>query len=59
MKRLIALSLMLGLLTIASPGCGEKSSTTKETKITTPGGTTTIKTEQEIKKTGENPPATP
>ena len=30
----------------------------KETKIATPGGTTTITTETDVKKTGEKPPGT-
>lgn len=45
---------MLGLVTI---GCAEKSSTTKETKVSAPGGTTTVTTQKEVEKTGDNPPA--
>jgi len=59
MKRLLACWLVPALLIAVLSGCGEKTSTKKETKITTPGGTTTIKTETEVKKTGENPPPAP
>jgi hypothetical protein len=56
MKRMIAATMIFGLVTIGLVGCTEKTSTKRETKITTPGGTTTITTEREIEKTGENPP---
>lgn len=56
MKKVAALCLMLGVGTLGLVGCAEKSSSTTEKKITTPGGTTTIKETTEIKKTGENPP---
>jgi hypothetical protein len=54
MKRLItatAIIVSLGLI-----GCSKTASTKQETKITTPGGTTTVTTEREVKKTGDNPP---
>jgi ABC-type glycerol-3-phosphate transport system substrate-binding protein len=56
MKRMIAAILMVGLVSIGLAGCSKTASTTQETKITTPGGTTTITTEKEIKQTGDNPP---
>ncbi len=58
MKSMITTVLLTGLLSIGLVGCNEqtKSTTTRETKIATPSGTTTIKTETEVKKTGENPP---
>ena len=61
MKRVIAATLMASLVSIGMAGCTEqKSSTKQEMKISTPGGTTTITTEREVKKTGDNPPpATP
>ena len=60
MKRLIAATLVLGILSLGLVGCMEKKATSKtETKITTPGGSTTITTEREVKKTGDHPPATP
>ena len=59
MKRLIAAALIVSVASIGMVGCTEKKSSTKqEMKITTPGGTTTITTEKEVKKTGDNPPAT-
>jgi hypothetical protein len=54
MKRLftaIAMVVSLGLI-----GCSKTASTRQETKITTPGGTTTVTTDREVKTTGENPP---
>jgi hypothetical protein len=58
MKRLISAVLMVSLVSLGLCGCREKSASTKqETKVTTPGGTTTVTTEKEITKTGENPPA--
>ena len=57
MKRWIAMVLVLGLFSCGFLGCGEKTtSTKKETEIKTPGGKTTITTETEVKKSGENPP---
>jgi hypothetical protein len=61
MNRMLVATLVVSLLSIGLAGCTEKTASTKqETKITTPGGTTTITTEREVKKTGDNPPsATP
>lgn len=56
MKRISTSVLVLGLFALSFVGCGEKATTTKEIKVTTPGGTTTTTETQEIKKTGENPP---
>jgi hypothetical protein len=60
MKRVIAATLILSLVSIGIVGCTktEKSSAKEETKIETPGGTTTVTTETDVKKTGEKPPAT-
>ena len=57
MNRLFASMMMFGLLVIGAVGCAEKSSTTEETKVSTPGGTTTVTVEKEVTKTGDNPPA--
>ena len=59
MKRVIAPALIASLVSIGMVGCTEttKSSTKQETEIKTPGGTTTITTEKEIKETGDKPPA--
>lgn len=60
MNRIIAVFLLAGLASVGVVGCQqEKSSTKHEMKINTPGGTTTITTEKEVKKTGDNPPAAP
>ena len=56
MKLFLASVLVLGLASVGIGGCAEKSSTTEETKISTPGGTTTVTVEKEVKKTGDNPP---
>ena len=58
MKRVIAVTVLAGLASISMVGCNEKSksSTKQATTIDTPGGTTTITTEKETKKTGDNPP---
>ena len=59
MKRVMTAALIVGAASIGFVGCTEttKSSAKQETKFATPGGTTTITTEKEIKKTGDNPPA--
>ncbi len=59
MKSVIAATVMASLASIGLAGCSDtaKSSTRQETKIATPGGTTTITTEREVKKTGDEPPA--
>jgi hypothetical protein len=55
-KRIVVALLISGMLSIGILGCAEKSSTKTETRVKTPGGTTTITIEKEVKKTGENPP---
>jgi hypothetical protein len=57
MKLLLFSLFVLTVLSLATAGCGEKTSTTKETTVSTPGGTTTVTTEREVETTGENPPA--
>jgi hypothetical protein len=61
MNRLVATLVLASLASFSAVGCsGEKKSTIKEeTKITAPGGTTTITTEKDVKTTGKNPPGTP
>jgi hypothetical protein len=56
MKRWIALLLALSLVPCGFCGCGDTTKVTKEKKVETPGGSTTVKTETEVKKTGEDPP---
>ena len=50
---------MASLVSIGMVGCNEttRSSAKQETKFKTPGGTTTITTEKEVKTTGDKPPA--
>jgi hypothetical protein len=56
MKRILASILGLGILSLGIVGCADTATTKTETKVSTPGGTTTVTTEKEIKTTGENPP---
>jgi hypothetical protein len=56
MKNVVIGSLAAGLLCLGVLGCADKKTTESETKITTPGGETTVKIERDVKKTGENPP---
>ena len=59
MRRILASALILGLFsfsTVTFVGCGEETSVTKETTVSTPGGTTETKTETSVEKSGENPP---
>jgi len=57
MKQLFASVLVLSLFSLGAVGCTEKSSTTREVKVSTPGGTTTVTIEKEVEKTGDNPPS--
>jgi hypothetical protein len=56
MKQFFASVLVLSLFSAVMVGCAEKSSSTTETKVSTPGGTTTVTVEKEVKQTGDNPP---
>jgi hypothetical protein len=57
MKTLKSMFLMMSLLGCAAlVGCSEKSSATKSTEVSTPGGTTTTETTVDVEKSGENPP---
>jgi hypothetical protein len=57
MKQFFASVLVLSSVALGVVGCAEKATVTKETTISTPGGTTTVTVEEEVKKTGENPPS--
>jgi hypothetical protein len=57
MKRILASILGLSMFSLGIVGCGDTATTKSETKVSTPGGTTTVTTEKEVKKTGDNPPA--
>ena len=56
MKRTVISLIALSLFSLGTIGCADKAKTTTETKVTTPGGTTTIEQEKTIKQTGDNPP---
>lgn len=59
MKRILASIVGLGAISLGLVGCADTAATKTETKVSTPGGSTTVTTEKEVKKTGDNPPATP
>jgi len=56
MKRVMVALLMLGLFSPVLVGCADKTSQTKKTETTTPGGKTETKSTTETKTSGENPP---
>jgi len=57
MKRILTTSVLIALLSMGMIGCGDKASSTKETTVSTPGGTTTTTESKEVKQTGDHPPA--
>ncbi|MFN0017633.1 MAG: hypothetical protein ACKVP0_05190 [Pirellulaceae bacterium] len=57
MKRLFFGTMILGILLVGFAGCDNTSTVKEQRTVTTPGGTTTVTTEQEVKKTGDNPPS--
>ena len=57
MKQFLAAVVVLSLFLLGMVGCAEKATVTKETKVSTPGGTTKVAVEREVKHTGDNPPA--
>jgi hypothetical protein len=56
MKQLFTLVLVMSVFSLGVVGCAEKATVTKETKVSTPGGTTTVTEEKQVKQTGDNPP---
>jgi hypothetical protein len=60
MRKVINLT-MAGVLAmglgISLSGCSEESSTKKEEKVSTPGGTATVTEKTTVKQSGDNPPA--
>lgn len=56
MKRFILGLVALGICSLGLTGCAEKTESKTERTISTPGGTTKITEEKEVKKTGDNPP---
>ena len=57
MKRFMASILGLGVISQGIVGCADTAANKAETKMSTPGGTTKVTIEKEVKKTGDNPPA--
>jgi hypothetical protein len=57
MKRILASIIGISVMSLGIVGCADTAATKTETKMSTPGGTTTVTTEKEVKKTGDNPPA--
>lgn len=58
MVKLFASVLVLSVLTVSTVGCAEKSTTTSETTVSTPDGSTKVTIEKEFTKTGEESPTT-
>jgi hypothetical protein len=56
MKQFLASILALSVFSLGIVGCADKATMTKETKVSTPGGTTTVTEQKEVKQTGDNPP---
>jgi predicted small lipoprotein YifL len=56
MKNVITSILSLAIVCVGLVGCGEKSTSKTETRVTTPGGETTTTVEKDVKQTGQNPP---
>lgn len=54
MKRVILAATIASFLSFGFIGCAEKAKETKETKISTPGGTTKVTEEKKIEKTGDH-----
>jgi hypothetical protein len=54
---LVGVVLASGSIVIS--GCNDETGTKTETKISTPGGTTTEARETKVDKTGQNPPLAP
>jgi hypothetical protein len=59
MRCFAALAILMSLFASMTVGCSEKSKTQSTTTVETPQGSTTETTTTEVKKSGENPPATP
>ena len=59
MKKLLISALTASVCCVFTVGCSEHSTVTKKEEVKTPGGTTTVTTQQEVKKTGDHKDATP
>ena len=56
MKRFITLCVALSLVAPLVLGCDKTATTTKETTVKTPQGTTTVTDTENVKQSGDNPP---
>lgn len=56
MQRTLIWLSMVAFAPFSIVGCNEKSTVTRETKVSTPSGTTTTTTEQTVEKSGDHPP---
>ena len=54
MKRALFVAVASGILSFGLIGCAEKSTATKETKVTTPGGSTKVTEQVKTEKTGDH-----
>ena len=62
MRKLISATMMGVILTgfgIGISGCSDETKETTQSKISTPGGTSTATETKSIKQSGQNPPAPP
>jgi hypothetical protein len=57
MRRFFAMLFLLTIATTFTAGCEKKSEVKTETKMTGPGGTTTVTDTEKVETTENNPPA--
>ena len=53
-KKSIAVLSVVSMFTVLAIGCTEHQTASKTVEVKTPGGTTTVTTQQDIKKTGDH-----
>lgn len=54
MKKFLISALTAGVCCVFTVGCSEHSTVTKKEEVKTPGGKTTVTTEQKVEKTGDH-----
>lgn len=54
MRQIVAFIVLTGVFGGFMTGCSEHATSTTKQEIKTPGGTTTITTEKDVKKTGDH-----
>lgn len=57
MRRLFAMLFVLAIATTFTAGCEKKTEVKSQTKMTGPGGTTTVTDTEKVETTGDHPPA--